>query len=117
MEPRHGVLCRLAGLHELLRDEAAAVSAARKGQTMSTTDDGGAAFARAEFYSSSIGTIAGSKGMSLRDYFAGQAAIGILAHHKTLPTGGPGLEHVIPSVARESYRMADAMLAARKVQS
>lgn len=47
-------------------------------------------------------------GMTLRDYFAGQALIGLLAS---------GEEHNddTSSVTAASYRMADAMLKAREV--
>lgn len=51
-------------------------------------------------------------GMTLRDYFAGQAVIGLLAgqhrdsgRHNLDPTGLPS----------EAYHIADAMLAAREV--
>lgn len=43
-------------------------------------------------------------GMSLRDWFAGQALAGIM----TNPVGGEQI-----SVANKAYRIADAMLAAR----
>lgn len=44
----------------------------------------------------------GSDGMSLRDYFAGQAMIAMVAH----PV----------NIAEESYRIADAMLEARNLK-
>lgn len=43
-------------------------------------------------------------GMSLRDYFAGQALVGILAN---------GDAESCPDAAKGSYAIADAMLAAR----
>jgi hypothetical protein len=44
--------------------------------------------------------------MSLRDWFAGQALMGAVAHG----TGGCTAEYL----ASDSYQIADAMLAARK---
>lgn len=44
----------------------------------------------------------GNDGMSLRDYFAGQAMIAMVAH----PV----------NIAEESYRIADAMLEARNLK-
>ncbi len=56
---------------------------------------------------------AGSKGMSLRDYFAAQALTGLAAapHYK--------IENVdrIGALAELSYDLADAMLAARTQRS
>lgn len=75
-------------------------------------DDGGPAFPRP---SGEAVDVEGNhffpeaqSGMSLRDWFAGQAAIGYLAIH------ADGLP--IPSadeVSKYAYRVADAMLAAR----
>lgn len=52
---------------------------------------------------------AGSKGMSLQDYFAGQALAGLLAapHNKIEDIEG------IRSIAEFSYDLADAMIEAR----
>lgn len=52
-------------------------------------------------------------GMSLRDYFAGQALMSLphLCAHDTLLDGMTFEQHV----ARNAYRLADAMLAAREV--
>ena len=60
-----------------------------------------------------------SSGMSLRDWFAGQALIGLSAGWAMLRHtddaaamhGGP----TIPDEAEDAYRYADAMLAARKL--
>lgn len=51
-------------------------------------------------------------GMSLRDYFAGQAMIGI----SPLYWGTPGQQDVVSAddVAETSYELADAMLKARE---
>ena len=43
-------------------------------------------------------------GMSLRDYFAGQALAGLLTHAMRTPA----------EASREAYQLADAMLAARE---
>jgi hypothetical protein len=53
-----------------------------------------------------------SPGMSLRDWFAGQALIGIVADDikQGLPADGLDIRHV----ADAAYRYADAMLEARK---
>ena len=71
---------------------------------MSARDDGGPAFPLP--VTSEISAAASYRGMSLRDYFAGQAIVSCL----------PG-EQVrlgdIRAYARWAYRMADAMLAER----
>lgn len=64
---------------------------------MDQTNDGGPAFP---------GETWGSKGMSLRDYFAGQALAGMLANPE-LPTDAE-------YIAKWSYLNADAMLAERQ---
>lgn len=55
-----------------------------------------------------VPTVAHSK--TLRDYFAGQALIGLLA------CGEAHNEHTSAVTAAASYRVADAMLAAREVK-
>jgi hypothetical protein len=55
-----------------------------------------------------------SPGMTLRDWFAGQAVAGRMAN----PSGSPAMEHadalgIAEIVAEECYLIADAMLAAR----
>ena len=56
------------------------------------------------------GSIVGSRdGMTLRDYFAGQALVGAIAR--------PGVEwgeNPCATVARDAYSIADAMLKARQ---
>lgn len=61
------------------------------------------------------------KGMSLRDYFAGQAMVGLysLTDSNVLAAYGReghsrGEDRVSQTFAREAYEAADAMLAARK---
>jgi hypothetical protein len=72
---------------------------------MSNTNNGGPAFP-AEVWSSD-GVPEHSEGMTLRDYFAAKAMPTIYAE----ALGG---EDWRDDVAREAYRMADAMLKARE---
>lgn len=80
------------------------------------TDDGGAAFpcpmeAMSDRVGDSNWTIQSTIGMSLRDYLAAQALIGIIASLAN-PACSVALDP--KRDARDAYRMADAMLAARK---
>lgn len=75
-------------------------------------DDGGPAFPVTEEDSS--GQFRQFYGMTLRDWFAGQALAGILAAN--VPCPGITSEDVDAVMAREAYLSADAMLAARKEQ-
>lgn len=50
-----------------------------------------------------------SKGMTLRDYFAGQALIGLLAQSR-----GTATTSDLSEGAEYAYKMAEAMLAARE---
>ena len=54
------------------------------------------------------------KGMTLRDYFAAVALQGWLASYPESDTPHPASNECENDVARLSYKMADAMLAARK---
>ena len=79
---------------------------------MSATKNGGPAFPehRFEHYGDGAGRLTTHGGMSLRDWFAGQALAGI--------TGGywsnPEMSGLGPmQLAAEAYAYADAMLAAR----
>jgi hypothetical protein len=76
-------------------------------------DDGGAAFPTQHV--SNGNTIVG---MSLRDWFAGQALMGALASYidgvPNLETAGAGADLTIKqAIARRCYLLADAMLAER----
>lgn len=67
---------------------------------MSTETDGGPAFPCETF-----GHDAGIKpGMSLRDWFAGQALVGIISASQNVGVSA------IPAVAGAAYKVADAML-------
>lgn len=52
-------------------------------------------------------------GMSLRDWFAGQALATLVAQHHRNDWGMDGVRHY-PICAEKAYRAADAMLEARK---
>jgi hypothetical protein len=65
---------------------------------MSKTDDGGPAFPVTWDF------VDGETGMSLRDWFAGQALAGLAAMDADCGPAG---------LASDAYRLADAMLAAR----
>ena len=72
---------------------------------MKPLDDGGAAF---PCHTNPLpGKLANApQGMSLRDWFAGQALAGMLDRAYGIP---------VNVIAKRSYEMADAMLAAREV--
>jgi hypothetical protein len=76
-----------------------------------THNDGGPAFPWRYMDRDSMGqevTREQGEGMTLRDYFAGQALVGTVLSH--LSQGGITYD----STARDAYRYADAMLAARE---
>ena len=66
--------------------------------------DGGAAFPPLD--NTGYGLMLRESGMTLRDYFAGQALAGICANPNWQPTD-------VASVAQDAYAHADAMLSAR----
>lgn len=76
---------------------------------MSAINDGGPAFPRDTKWNLD-GSVSqsGSKGMSLRDWFAGMALSGILNNSNAFANMGD------KDVAENCYRAADAMLAARE---
>ena len=93
-------------------------------------DDGGPAFPQGRIGTSDE-SMAGSLkgGLSIRDYFAGQAicvtGMDIVSMMRNMPDRNPTRKHPNPdvdgnrmiaaaSIARDAYRIADAMLAARK---
>ena len=58
----------------------------------------------------------GQPGMTLRDYFAGQALPAVLRSASAVqhtPAMREGEETVLPAIARDAYELADAMLAQR----
>jgi hypothetical protein len=73
-----------------------------------TTNDGGPAFPVQPYSSTSTQWSDGSEGMTLRDYFAGQALTGLLAN------SGGNRGWGTKNWAVESYCFADAMLKARE---
>ena len=95
---------------------------------MSKMNDGGAAFPlNVRKYNAETGRYINSDGMTLRDWFAGQALAGMMACSYNVERGDEPTDedvHVWPAtqdrcgedeeIAGESYRMADAMLAARE---
>lgn len=67
--------------------------------------DGGPAFPEAIAVGPAGDVYPGFSGMSLRDWFAGQALTGLIAH--------PSAEGSVQSITQWAYDYADAMLAAR----
>ena len=72
--------------------------------------DGGDAFPTAEFYDERL--VGEAKGMSLRDYLAGQAVPGLLACPPS-----DGTHRSAFDVASMAYELADAMLEVRRETS
>lgn len=62
-------------------------------------------------------TTAGTDGMTLRDYFAGQALIGLLSSEPINRTSDAEAVHDSLLFAQGAYLYADAMLAARQVKT
>ena len=89
---------RINGPHSL-------VSTTAEGPTMSAIDDGGPAFPFAE----ATTDFSVSPGMTLRDWFAGQAMRSMLEN----PNGSVTPKSEFSEAANECYLMADAMIAAR----
>ncbi len=79
---------------------------------MSTKNDGGPAFPQGTKFASSAQQILDGGhhgGMTLRDYFAAKAMQAIL--YETIKIDGDATTH---RVARDAYRVAEAMLKARE---
>lgn len=83
---------------------------------MTKRDDGGPAFpAKWDDHHDHLGNPDGTSGMTLRDWFAGQALAGLAANKKQTEAAlGLGPEDARVLLAKTSYAIADAMLAARK---
>ena len=81
---------------------------------MKTSHDGGPAFPIPLNLGESWSKEAGGdpNGMTLRDYFAAKVLAGFLANqHQDY---APLIDDKVPMLAKEAYRLADAMLAARE---
>jgi hypothetical protein len=81
---------------------------------MTNIDDGGPAFPRPMVGSGSSNATSEQDGMSLRDWFAGQALQGMFAH-----VAGNHVDEMADGAIRKpfhkaAYAMADLMLEARK---
>ena len=88
---------------------------------MSEQDNGGPAFPMSAHPDHGYGPGESVKeGMTLRDWFAGQALAGILAHDASIDSAMPTesirdtLTRTVECWAIRSYRIADAMLKARE---
>lgn len=86
---------------------------------MSTPNDGGPAFATKRDYQHGGTGVEHVEGMSIRDWFAGMAMQGLSTQHELLLGNRELLEHfgtdgIDKLQASKAYRLADAMLAARK---
>ncbi len=73
------------------------------------TGDGGPAFPTVPVMS--------AHGMSLRDYFAGQALTGAMVMQiEAAKIESPSNENIVSTLAEITYEIADAMLAAREAK-
>jgi hypothetical protein len=80
-------------------------------KAMTNPNDGGPAFPRQDERLGEVGLREGSDGMTLRDWFAGQAlAACVQTHNEGFFDGGD------KAIAECAYDLADAMLAAREVK-
>lgn len=70
------------------------------------TNDGGQAFPAQAMFSPEMGTVAGWSGMSLRDWYAGQALAGLCASNVN---GFP-----VEFLTNQAWTMAKSMMAARE---
>ena len=82
--------------------------------------DGGSAFPQPATKWKDVGgkecVMVGEPGMSLRDYFAGQALAGMQASREYPPYRSQMDDTEKRSFARHSYNLADAMIAAREAK-
>ena len=76
-------------------------------------NDGGPAFPQVANWDRLVGTFDVHGGMTLRDYFAGQALIAVGAAAANANHPGFTAEHFRP-MARAAYALADEMLRARE---
>ena len=83
---------------------------------MSERKDGGAAFPdlRNEIYGTGERVYYNAGGMSLRDWFAGQALAGVLAGTRTWKSKKDAPVCTADGYASVAYRIADAMIAERE---
>jgi hypothetical protein len=81
---------------------------------MSQIDDGGPAFPVPDTYHPNGQVQYGSNGMSLRDWFAGQASNNDILGHKSIIEQSNGFT-LTPTVEECKYAYADAMIKARSV--
>lgn len=80
---------------------------------MSEIKDGGPAFPMQATFSPECGTMPGQEGMTLRDWFAGQALTGFLASTPADAREWPDSE----ILAIRCFKFADAMIAQREKKS
>lgn len=78
-----------------------------------TTKDGGPAFPRAASPNLGAGGNMGHDGMSLRDWFAGQALAGLMATDSIASAPSVSKIGLYRFAAEASYGIADAMIEAR----
>ena len=77
---------------------------------MANVDDGGPAFP----HSKQLTDYVFSPGMTLRDYFAGQALAGLMASYAQPDAKLPTDARTQHMLARDTYAIADAMLTIRE---
>lgn len=88
----------------------------RDGDVLMAKNDGGSAFpetsSRPDYseHGREFTNVSSSGGMSLRDWFAGQALTGIMGDSGMRPSNTEEFEHL----AKRLYSLADAMLAERE---
>lgn len=82
---------------------------------MKELNDGGPAFPRPRGFDESMGTYP-QNGMSLRDFFAGQALAGMAGEYRAAQMYTCEFDETCESIAKSAYELADAMLKAREVK-